>query len=100
MSTVRCVGLDVHAETIAVAVAEPDGEVRSLGEKMCQQSPATPLLTDTESSTSAPGTLGAAFDIAPYDGAQASTNWRKTSGEWQPGRSAQEQTVVRRCVDQ
>jgi transposase len=24
-------GLDVHAETIAVAVAEPDGEVRSLG---------------------------------------------------------------------
>jgi transposase len=31
MSNVRCVGLDVHAETIAVAVAEPDGEVRSLG---------------------------------------------------------------------
>jgi transposase len=27
----RCLGLDVHAETIAVAVAEPDGEVRSLG---------------------------------------------------------------------
>ena len=25
------VGLDVHAETIAVAVAEKDGEVRSLG---------------------------------------------------------------------
>ena len=24
-------GFDVHAETIAVAVAEPDGEVRSLG---------------------------------------------------------------------
>ena len=31
MSTVRFVGLDVHAETIAVAVAEPGGEVRSLG---------------------------------------------------------------------
>jgi transposase len=31
MSTVRCVGLDVHAETMAVAVAEPDGEIRSLG---------------------------------------------------------------------
>src|SRR5207245_2930880 len=31
MSNVRCIGLDVHAETIAVAVAEPDGEVRSLG---------------------------------------------------------------------
>jgi transposase len=31
MSTVRFVGLDVHAETIAVAVAEPDGEVRSMG---------------------------------------------------------------------
>ena len=26
----RFLGLDVHAETIAVAVAEPDGEVRSL----------------------------------------------------------------------
>ena len=32
MSKVRHVGLDVHAETIAVAVAEPDGEVRSLGD--------------------------------------------------------------------
>ena len=28
---VRFLGLDVHADTIAVAVAEPDGEVRSLG---------------------------------------------------------------------
>src|SRR5580658_6773244 len=28
---VRFLGLDVHAGTIAVAVAEPDGEVRSLG---------------------------------------------------------------------
>jgi transposase len=31
MSTVRFIGLDVHAETMAVAVAEPTGEVRSLG---------------------------------------------------------------------
>jgi transposase len=31
MSNVRFVGLDVHAETIAVAVAEQHGEVRSLG---------------------------------------------------------------------
>lgn len=31
MSTVRWIGLDVHAETIAVAVAESDGEVRALG---------------------------------------------------------------------
>lgn len=30
-STMRHVGLDVHAETIAVAVAEPDGNVRELG---------------------------------------------------------------------
>ena len=31
MSRIRFLGLDVHADTIAVAVAEPDGEVRSLG---------------------------------------------------------------------
>jgi transposase len=31
MSKIRFVGLDVHADTIAVAVAEPDGEVRPLG---------------------------------------------------------------------
>jgi transposase len=31
METVRWIGLDVHAETIAVAVAERSGEVRSLG---------------------------------------------------------------------
>ena len=29
MSKIRFVGLDVHADTIAVAVAEPNGEVRS-----------------------------------------------------------------------
>jgi transposase len=31
MSKIRFVGLDVHADTIAVAVAEPDGKIRSLG---------------------------------------------------------------------
>ena len=31
MSKVRFLGLDVHADIIAVAVAEPHGEVRSLG---------------------------------------------------------------------
>ena len=31
MSNLRFIGLDVHAETIAVAAAEPAGEVRSLG---------------------------------------------------------------------
>ncbi len=30
-SNLRYLGLDVHAETIAVAVAEPDGEVHPLG---------------------------------------------------------------------
>jgi transposase len=31
MTKLRFIGLDVHADTIAVAVAEPDGEVRSVG---------------------------------------------------------------------
>src|SRR2546426_3249330 len=31
MKNTRFVGLDVHAATIAVAVAEPDGEVRAMG---------------------------------------------------------------------
>ena len=31
MSKIRFLGLDVHAKTIAVAVAEPNGEIRSLG---------------------------------------------------------------------
>ncbi len=31
MSKIRFVGLDVHADTIAVAIAEPNGEVRSIG---------------------------------------------------------------------
>ncbi len=31
MSKVRWIGLDVHAETIAVAVAESDGDTRALG---------------------------------------------------------------------
>ena len=31
MKRVKFVGLDVHAETIAVAVAEEGGELRSLG---------------------------------------------------------------------
>src|SRR5579884_1795399 len=31
MSKVRFLGLDVHGHTISVAVAEPGGEVRSLG---------------------------------------------------------------------
>ena len=32
MSKVRYLGLDVHADAITVAVAEPGGEVRSVGE--------------------------------------------------------------------
>ena len=31
MSKIRFIGLDVHADTIAIAVAEPNGEVRSVG---------------------------------------------------------------------
>ncbi len=31
MSSLRFVGLDVHADTITVAVAESPGEVRALG---------------------------------------------------------------------
>jgi hypothetical protein len=31
MSKVRFLGLDVHANTISAAIAEPNGEIRSLG---------------------------------------------------------------------
>lgn len=31
MSKLRFLGLDVHADTIAAAIAEPNGEVRQLG---------------------------------------------------------------------
>jgi transposase len=31
MEKLRFLGLDIHAETIAVAIADPDVEVRSLG---------------------------------------------------------------------
>ena len=31
MSKVRWIGLDVHAETIAVAVADADGDARAVG---------------------------------------------------------------------
>jgi transposase len=31
MKRIKFVGLDVHAETMAIAVAEQDGEVRSFG---------------------------------------------------------------------
>jgi hypothetical protein len=31
MAKIRFIGLDVHAGTIAIAVAEPNGEVRSVG---------------------------------------------------------------------
>jgi len=40
----RHVGLDVHADTIAVAVAEADGEVRSLGTMPNRPEPLTRLL--------------------------------------------------------
>lgn len=31
MSKIRLVGLDVHADTIVGAVAEPDGKIQALG---------------------------------------------------------------------
>jgi len=44
MRNVRFIGLDVHAETIAVAVAEPGGEVRSLGTIPNRPEPVTRLI--------------------------------------------------------
>ena len=46
MSKIRFIGLDVHADPIAVAVAEPDGEVRSLG--VIPNPPGTDPQTDHE----------------------------------------------------
>jgi hypothetical protein len=36
MSKIRFVGLDVHADTIAVAVAEPGQEIRSISKMQLQ----------------------------------------------------------------
>ena len=55
MRKVRYLGLDVHAETIAVAIAEPNGEVRSVGvianrpeavRRLVKQLGAQPPMTD------------------------------------------------------
>jgi hypothetical protein len=43
---VRFLGLDVHAETIAVAIAEPDGEVRSRGTIADSIANSNPLRSD------------------------------------------------------
>ncbi len=44
MRHVRLMGLDIHAETIAVAVAEVGGEVRSLGMIRTRPEPARRLI--------------------------------------------------------
>ena len=53
MSKIRFVGLDVHAETIAVAVAESGGDVRSLG-----------IIANDEQSVSGVGETGSSFCTA------------------------------------
>jgi hypothetical protein len=54
MKNVRFIGLDVHAETIAVAVAEPGGEVRSLGTIPNRPEPIHEYQSDQPSTTATP----------------------------------------------
>lgn len=61
MSKVRFLGLDVHAESIAVAVAEPDGEVRAVG-----QIPNRPeAIRRLVKRMGAPGELRACYEAGP-----------------------------------
>ena len=57
----RFVGLDVHAETIAVAVAEKDGEVRSLGTIPNREQSIRKLVTKLSGS----GTWRACYEAGP-----------------------------------
>ena len=57
MSKIRFVGLDVHADTIAVAVAEPGGEVRSHGVIPNRIESVRKLIGKTRSSQAAKGLL-------------------------------------------
>src|SRR5215470_346929 len=61
MSTVRFVGLDVHAETIAVAVAESSGDVRSLGIISNRREPIAKLLKKL----GAPAGLRVCYEAGP-----------------------------------
>jgi hypothetical protein len=55
MKKVRFLGLDVYAEAIAVAIAEPDGEARSLG--LCDQGEALASRDSRPNSTLLTGRL-------------------------------------------
>jgi len=61
MSKVRFVGLDVHAATIAVAVAEPGGEVRALGTILNEPTTIRKLVTKL----GAPETLRVCYEAGP-----------------------------------
>jgi hypothetical protein len=51
-SNLRYLGLDVHAETIAAAVGEPDGEVRPSASSLIAVTPSARIAITTERATS------------------------------------------------
>lgn len=89
MSKIRFVGLDVHAETIAVAVAEPDGEVRSLG--------AIPNgLESVRKMIGKPGTTGKLKCCYKPDRRATSSTGSLRGGEWRVKRSRRRWFRLRR----
>ena len=74
MKKVQFVGLDVHADTIAVAVADPDGMVRSVGVIPNRPESIRKLVKRLGS----PGQLRACYEAGPTGYVSTASQWNHT----------------------